>query len=382
MLKMAVGQSDDVDPVAAIDDAIAQCRAQLGDVTARVGVLFIAQESFDPALVGRVTRAFPGIDIMGATSAAEMSSAAGYREDSIALSVFGSDDIEMSIGFGTSVDHDTPAEARAAVDEARSRLTQDPSVCIVLTESVNAERAMKSLGELLPGVLLAGGAAGRSQMELTSPTYQFHNDHVASSGVAILLMAGPIAYSTAVGTGWRNLGPQGIVTRARYGVIEEIDGRPAAEWTDSYLRLGTGATYGNPLAIRDPGSEDWYLRVALAVDKDAGLVITGAVPSGATIQLTTTNPDEMLSATEDAVERARAKFPAGSTPEAALFFSCAVRKYLLGSRTGQEVALARTVLPDDLPMAGMYCIGEIAPAGLELGSRFLNETFVTLLLGS
>jgi len=29
----------------------------------------------------------------------------------------------------------------------------------------------------------------------------------------------------------------------------------------------------------------------------------------------------------------------------------------------------------------MYCIGEIAPAGVSPDSQFLNETFVALLLG-
>jgi hypothetical protein len=35
-----------------------------------------------------------------------------------------------------------------------------------------------------------------------------------------------------------------------------------------------------------------------------------------------------------------------------------------------------------MAIAGMYCMGEVAPTGAEPGSHFLNETFVTLLLGS
>ena len=71
-----------------------------------------------------------------------------------------------------------------------------------------------------------------------------------------------------------------------------------------------------------------------------------------------------------------------STPTAALIFSCAVRKYLLGSRTGEEVESARSLLPEAMAIAGMYCIGEIAPTGASVDSHFLNETFVTLLLGT
>ena len=59
-----------------------------------------------------------------------------------------------------------------------------------------------------------------------------------------------------------------------------------------------------------------------------------------------------------------------------------MRKFLLGSRTGQELGEARSLLPADLPVAGMYCTGEIGPVGDALATRFLNETFVTVLLGA
>ena len=386
MLKMAVGQSDDVDPEAAIDDAVAQAKAQLGDATPKAAILFAAFDAFDPSLVERVRRAFPGIDVIGATSAAEMSSVAGYLEDSVALAVFASDNLELAAGMGVGIETDPATAAHDAIAQARARLTRDPRLCIVLTEGINAQRVIKALRDELPAdVLIVGGAAGRHELGGNAPTYQFCNDKLSATGVVVLLMAGPVALSTAVGTGWRILGPRGTITAAGYGVIKEIDGQPAAQWASAYLDMSS-ATYGNPLAIQDAGTDDWYLRVALATDGQGGLRIPGEVPVGASVQLTTTSPDEMLRASEAAVERARAAFPEGASPQAALFFSCAVRKYLLGTRTGRELASARDLLPQSLPIAGMYCIGEIAPTGAATAgatdSHFLNETFVTLLMGS
>ena len=47
-----------------------------------------------------------------------------------------------------------------------------------------------------------------------------------------------------------------------------------------------------------------------------------------------------------------------------------------------EAELARSVFGEALPMAGIYCFGEIGPVrGVET-SRYFNETFVTLLLGT
>jgi hypothetical protein len=63
-----------------------------------------------------------------------------------------------------------------------------------------------------------------------------------------------------------------------------------------------------------------------------------------------------------------------------VIFSCAVRKFLLGTRTRVEAELARSVL-GDVPTIGLYCYGEVGPIRGASTSRFLNETFVSLLLG-
>ena len=42
----------------------------------------------------------------------------------------------------------------------------------------------------------------------------------------------------------------------------------------------------------------------------------------------------------------------------------------------------RSVLGEALPMAGIYCFGEIGPVRGVQTSRYFNETFVTLLLGT
>jgi small ligand-binding sensory domain FIST len=59
-----------------------------------------------------------------------------------------------------------------------------------------------------------------------------------------------------------------------------------------------------------------------------------------------------------------------------------VRKFLLGSRTKVEAELARSVYGSSMPLAGLYCYGEIGPVRGAATSRFLNETFVSLLLGT
>jgi small ligand-binding sensory domain FIST len=112
------------------------------------------------------------------------------------------------------------------------------------------------------------------------------------------------------------------------------------------------------------------------------VILAGSIPVGAMVQLRTADIDDILAGTKAALDRASAEFGVGSRPEAALIFSCAVRKFVLGSRTQVEAELPRSVYGSSISLAGLYCYGEIGPVRGGSTSRFLTETFVTLLLGT
>jgi len=66
---------------------------------------------------------------------------------------------------------------------------------------------------------------------------------------------------------------------------------------------------------------------------------------------------------------------------AALFFSCAARKLLLGTRTEEELHVIRGALGEDVPICGFYGYGEIKsfrqarpPVGL---MRSISQTLIT-----
>jgi hypothetical protein len=380
---MSVGHSDDVDASDAIAAAIEECRAGLDGLTPQAAILIVAYETFEPAMLAAVNEAFPGTAVIGATSAAEFTSVGGFMEDSVSLTAFASDMVDITVGFARGLADDVQAKTRAAAMEAMSRTTLDPKVCVVLAENfvTDPQRTVNGLAQALPdGVVIVGGGSGRGRSSQTQPTLQFGGGNVADDGLAILLFSGPVAISTAVGTGWKTIGRRGTVTGSAAGLIEAIDGRPADEFVSRYVgALGVGLA-GTPLAVFESSGEDFYLRTMMPWSGD-GLMIMGSIPEGREVQLTMANTDEILAGARSSVARALEDFPAGATPEAALVFSCAVRKALLGSRTRVESELVRSVLGASIPVSGLYCYGEIGPIG-DTGSRLLNETFVTLLLGT
>jgi hypothetical protein len=323
---------------------------------------------------------------MGSTSSAEVSSVGGYLEDSVSLALFASDSCDITTGLGAGLAEDVDAACRQAVREALAATTRPPKVCVVLAEGFAADPqvTLDAIARALPeGVVLVGGGSARRDLRTLAPTYQFRDDRVTDQGVAVLLFSGPISYSVAVGTGFRPLGATGTVTRSERGVVDEIDGRPAVEFLAPYLDVTGPPSFGNPLAVVEAGGDRSYLRAIVGSDPASGSVrLFGSVPVGARVQLTTANTEDIVAGARDSLAQARADFPAGTRPEAALMFSCMVRKTLLGTRTKVEAELARAELGLAVPLVGMYCVGEIGPVAGASTSRFLNETIVTLLLGT
>ena len=248
-------------------------------------------------------------------------------------------------------------------------------------------------GEILDGLraalgndvpILGGGAAHEdpSQNPEFGVSRQVVDDTLAEGAIAILLFSGPLDFSFGVETGWRGVGQRATVTRSSPDGVLEIGGRPAVEFYDRYLGVGQ-PSIGNPLAVFEGAAPDFYLRTPTTFDRDSGRVgFLGFIPEGATVQITVAATDEIVDGARASIADALAHFPGGRTPDGALLYSCVTRRFLLGTRAGREIEQVREELGSDVPVAGFYCVGEIAPMPLADGSQFHNATMVAVLLGA
>src|SRR5262249_6138842 len=106
---MAVGHSDELDPADAAAEVVAACRASLDGLERAGAILFAGFHSSSPELVAGIRREFPDTQLLGTSSAAEMSSAGGYREDSVVLAVIASDRVGMAVGVADGLATDADA---------------------------------------------------------------------------------------------------------------------------------------------------------------------------------------------------------------------------------------------------------------------------------
>jgi len=315
-----------------------------------------------------------------------MSSALGYREDSVALVLFGSDSIEFASGIGRDVSKNIPSACRAAVESAAAKSDLPTAICITLPQSMttSAQQIVDSLRkELGSNVPVVGGTAGDGYRMVA--TRQFCGREVCSDSVPVLLLSGPLVYSVAVESGWEPVGEPGLVTRSEGTVLHEIDGRPALEFYRRFLGETANPTPDCPLAMLDENGKVECLRATDGTfDADTGAITYLAeIPEGKMVRITVADRGNILDGCRASIKKAFAGYPHGKTPEAALFFSCAARRILLGTRTKEEFGIIGSVIGDEVPVCGFYGYGEIGPRDRsDEASRFHNETYVSLIIGT
>jgi hypothetical protein len=382
MLKTVVGHSNDPDSLSAITEVLEQCEESLSGASPQAGILFAAIDFEHTSILNQICEAYPGIELIGGTTDGEMSSILGFEQDSLTLMLFCADNITIRAGIGRDISQDLNAAIETAIVQATTGHTAPIQLCIALPESLttSAVLILDNLNQALGGKVPVFGGLTADRWQFKQ-TYQFYKTEVYSDAIPILLISGSILFSHSVASGWNPVGKRGKVTKAAQNVVYEIDGQPALDFYHHYLgRMPPSSEY--PLAVFDVNDTHYYMRAPNGVyDPEVGSVtFFGDIPETAIVQITETTHDRILSASRTSMMQALQNYP-GKEPAAALYFSCASRRQILGTRTKEEYALTQTCLTQSLPSCGFYTNGEISPLEDQGISYFHNETFITLLIG-
>ncbi|OKH50492.1 hypothetical protein NIES2101_19370 [Calothrix sp. HK-06] len=393
MLKVVVGHSEDPDSQYAVDEVLEQCFQDLMGMAPTAGILFAAID-FDHAMIlEEILRVYPEIELIGCTTDGEMSSKLGFCQDSLTLMLFCSDTIKIHAGVGIGASKNPDNAASQAVQQVTAKSTHTlkgcgytTKLCIALPASyigdgatANGEMLLKGLGNALGSeVPIIGGAAGdQSRAKIT---YQFYGSKVLTDSLSILTFGGDVVFSFGAACGWRPLGRKSIITKACGNRLYEIDGIAAVEFYQRYLS-GRLPSAENSLAVYEGDSERYYIRVPNSLENDGSIRLLADIPEQATVQLTGTSRDEIITSSLTSFQTAVQNYP-GNKIDAVLLFSCCCRRWLLGTRAKEEYEIIKNALPYSVPVCGFYTYGELAPLQQRGASYYHQETFVTLLIGT
>ncbi len=383
MFIVGIGHSDDIESGDAITEVLEQCKNTLGECHPQAGILFSAIDHDHDLILKKIKESYPEIELIGCTTDGEMSSVLGFTEDAISLTLIYSDKLEIKAGVANNVSENPEEYIIKAVEETTSGLENDPGLCITapsglttnLTLVINAFK--QSLGEDFP---IFGGTA--ADQWVFKGTYQFCNDQVFSDAVPFLLFSGPIIYSFSVKSGTVPIGEKTTITKMDSNIVYEIGGTTAVDYYRQFLGEGDLDFSGEyPLAVFEDNEKDFYLRAPFSFDEEKGAItFAGEIPVGAAVQITHTDRDSIIKAAKTSCQQAFSEY-SGNKPSVLFCFSCAARKQILGTRVSEEYEIMNNEIPG-LTVAGFYSYGEISPVQRGFPTRFHNETFVSLLLGT
>jgi small ligand-binding sensory domain FIST len=172
-----------------------------------------------------------------------------------------------------------------------------------------------------------------------------------------------------VSQGCRPIGPPLTVTRADQHVIVELDGQPALERTEQVLRdlpereremLKQGLYVGRPARGEASGRGDYLIRNLLGADRDNGVIaVNDRMHEKERVRL---HVRDANTARED-LELLLAPQEFDRPASGALLFSCNGRGKGLFGVPDRDITTLHRALGSQVPVAGMFCAGEIGPVG-------------------
>ncbi len=382
VLKVGVGQAEGSDPDELVRRVVDRCRRQLGDARPSVGIATLSGKVDPAAVLAALSWHLPDVPLVGGTSAGDLSSAYGFSEDSLTLTLLASDRLRFGIGAGVELSHSPLEAVSSAISEARAQLAGDgggdrETMAIVLIDGLSGQNieTVATMNRLrAPGAAIFGGVLAHP-FDGPRKVYEFAGDRLLSDSVVVLLVRGPVEYAWRVSNAWRPIGP-----RERAHVVgnrvETIGNQTALAFVRHYLGEHFQPSGEFPLAVFDGESDRFYLRGLWGVEGES-LTYVATIPDGAEVQLCEYARSDVLADTEATI-RDVADALSGE-PAGAIVFSCAVRKMMLGTNIPEVSRMLQNRL--SVPFAGFYAFGEIAPLTPGGPAFFHNATMITLMLG-
>ncbi len=232
--------------------------------------------------------------------------------------------------------------------------------------TIDAEACGRGIDRAFPGAPVVGGlASGPGE---PGAARLFADRTVHHSGAVLLALSGDVVIDPVVAQGCRPIGDPLFVTACDGNLLQQLDGgnpREVLAELFSGLDAGDQARFGSSLCIGlglpGPGQTvapgDFLIRNVLGLDPDSGALWVGSrLARTAIVQFHLRDAE---SASRELKQRLGEAITGRAAPAAALQFSCVGRGRGMFGISGHDAAALRRLA--DVPVAGMFCAGEIAP---------------------
>lgn len=265
-------------------------------------------------------------------------------------------------------------------DETLDEYPSGPSALLMLTDpfSFPADAFLARVNSDIPGLPVIGGLA--SSGNRPGGNRLVLDDLVTDNGAVAIALTGGLEVKTVVSQGCRPVGLPFVVTKSDQNLIYELGGRPALE------RLQFAAAAASPderdlmrrglhigRVVDEHRAEftrgDFLVRTVMGGDQATGAIaVNDLVEVGQTVQF---HVRDAGSADEDL-----RSLLTGAAAGGVLLFTCNGRGTQMFGTPNHDASVVDDLL-GPLPVAGLFCAGELGPVGAK---SFLHGFTASLAL--
>lgn len=195
-------------------------------------VLFFATVDYkDPqAIVKGLLQKYPKAQIAGESSCVYVADNSGVHKGLTVLAVEGDLDVAVE---STEISGDGLAEGKKLANTIKTKLGTPSVIWMMGTPGVE-EGVLKGIMEVFgKDIKVFGGSAADNTIE--GKWWIAHNDKILKKGVVLVAIKTKSKVGTAFASGYLASEYSGKVTKAKFRVIEEIDGKPAGDVYNQWL---------------------------------------------------------------------------------------------------------------------------------------------------
>jgi hypothetical protein len=393
-IKVGLGLSTTKDPLQAVREATAQARLKLSKENINLAVVFSSIEFAHPIVLKTITTLVGPVNIVGCSGLAIISNQGIFKYGLVIMLLSLPKDVYLNTACVKQINAQSITNAGELLGEKLmdgfKNIRRDLGMLfcdgLMPQSSTIIYGLQEKLGRSFP---LVGASASNNPASLK--TYLYFNQEVYSDAACGLLWGGKLNFGLGIKHGWKFLGKARTITKSAGNVIYEIDAAPAARVYEEYLdcdllKLRKELKYISifyPIGIYLPGEEEYLLRNILSIEDDGSLHLHGNAPQGSQIRLMIGTKESCLQATEQSVEEVK-KGLLGRPGNFIFVFDSLSRYILLGRQAKKELDIIKEGLGQDIPMIGLYTLGEQAPLraiGYRGRAYFHNQTITILAIG-
>ncbi len=382
--------------------AASEALSQLVHFKPSLALVFASSELDIPEVNRGVVEVLGDCPIIGTSTAGEIAN--GIIRHGVVVAVIASPHLKVRVGMGNGVNRDSRKAVQEALSEADICEYFNPeypqhqmlhmsaagapgvSPALLVVFSPGATKMRPSLSHDIH-TLLRRSSANRIPIFGGSSGDCFHyemncqmvNNRVSEDAIALAFLESEILFGLAMAHGFSPTTSRALVTKASGHIVQELDGRPAAEVCAEIFGVPKADLIKGTLPLsRYPfGANDVYgnslLHVPERILEDDSVQFAPLMRNDQVITLMHGSKEDIVRAGLSAYEKA-VLHGGLNKPSLAIMFSCALR--LMNDEEQEEIELIKRKTP--IPICGFYTYGEkgMSDDGLPVYS---NQSVSTLV---